>query len=147
MEENIVRTDIPYTYEVMMEDLINLRKRFDFLSWRYYGRSVMGKQIPYIRIGNGTRQVFYSASIHANEWINSVVLMKFIEDFSIAYENNLDIEGYNAREIFKNASIFIAPMTNPDGVNLVLGNINQNSVFYLTPFVVHFVIFMIYQVI
>lgn len=130
MEENIVRTNINYTYKILMEDLINLRARYPILSWRYYGRSVMGKQLPYIRIGNGQRQVFYSASIHANEWINSIVMMKFIEDFCIAYENNSEIFGYSARQIFENTSIFIVPMANPDGVDLVLGNISENSVYF-----------------
>ncbi|MBO5179570.1 MAG: M14 family metallocarboxypeptidase [Clostridia bacterium] len=131
MEERIVRTNINYTYNVLMEDLINLRARYPILSWRYYGRSVMGKQLPYIRIGNGQRQVFYSAGIHANEWINSIVMMKFIEDFCIAYENDAEIFGYSARKIYENSSIFIAPMCNPDGIDLVLGNISENSVYYL----------------
>ena len=131
MEERIVRTNINYTYNVLMEDLINLRTRYPILSWRYYGRSVMGKQLTYIRIGNGQRQVFYSAGIHANEWINSIVMMKFIEDFCIAYENDAEIFGYSARKIYENASIFIAPMCNPDGIDLVLGAIPQNSVYYL----------------
>ncbi len=131
MEERIVRTDINYTYNVLMEDLTKLKARYSFLSWRYYGRSVMGKQLPYVRLGNGQKQVFYSASIHANEWINSVVMMKFIEDFCIAYENNGELFGYSARQIYENASIFIVPMANPDGVDLVLGDISENSMYYL----------------
>lgn len=131
MEENIIRTNVNYTYNILMEDLIKLRNRYNFLSWRYYGKSVMGKQLPYIRIGNGIRQVFYSAAIHGNEWINSIVMMKFIEDFCIAYENNIDIFGFSAREIFNNSSIYVVPMANPDGVDLVLQNISENSPYYL----------------
>ena len=130
MPERIVKTDIDYPYTQMMEDLIKLRQRYSFLSLGFYGQSVMGKRIPYMRIGNGQKQVFYSASIHANEWINTVVFMKFIEDFSIAYQNNSEIFGQSAREIYRNASIFIAPMANPDGVDLVLGRIPQNTNFY-----------------
>ena len=130
MPERIVKTDIDYPYTQMMEDLIKLRQRYSFLSLGFYGQSVMGKRIPCIRIGNGQKQVFYSASIHANEWINTVVFMKFIEDFSIAYQNNSEIFGQSAREIYSNASIFIAPMANPDGVDLVLGRIPQNTNFY-----------------
>lgn len=130
MPERIVKTDIDYPYTQMMEDLIKLRQRYSFLSLGFYGQSVMGKRIPYMRIGNGQKQVFYSASIHANEWINTVVFMNFIEAFSIAYQNNSEIFGQSAREIYSNASIFIAPMANPDGVDLVLGRIPQNTNFY-----------------
>ncbi len=130
MEENIIRTDIPYTYQMTLQDLIHLRQRYSFLSLGFYGQSVMGKKIPYMRIGNGQRQVFYSASIHANEWINTIVFMKFIEDFCIAYEENTDIFGYSARKIYSDSSIFIAPMVNPDGVDLVLNNISHDSFYY-----------------
>lgn len=130
MPERIVKTNIDYPYTQMMEDLIKLRQRYSFLSLGFYGQSVMGKRIPCMRIGNGQKQVFYSASIHANEWINTVVFMKFIEDFSIAYQNNSEMFGQSAREIYSNASIFIAPMANPDGVDLVLGRIPQNTNFY-----------------
>ena len=47
--------------------------------------------------------------------------MKFIEDFCVAYVNNSDIYGINARTLFQNSSIYIVPMCNPDGVNLVNG--------------------------
>ena len=91
----------------------------------------MGKKIPYIRIGRGNKEVFYSASMHANEWINSVVMMKFIEEFAKAYENNGTIVyDYSAKDVFESTSIYIVPMVNPDGVDLVLNNISKGSCFY-----------------
>ena len=68
--------------------------------------------------------------MHANEWINSVVIMKFIEDYAEAYTNNTEILGYNIRNIFNSRTIYIMPMVNPDGVDLVLNNIPRNSRFY-----------------
>lgn len=86
-----------------------------------------GNALFYIKIGNGKKEVFYNASFHANEWITSPVIMKFVEDFCVAYTNNSTIYGYSAQEIFNNTSIYIVPMVNPDGVNLVTGNLLASS--------------------
>ena len=128
---DIVPTDIIYPYSIMMMNIRALIAKYPFLELSYYGKSVMGKNLPVIRIGRGEKEVFYSASIHANEWINSVVFMKFIEDFAKAYEADSEIFGYNARNLYDDVSIYLAPMANPDGVDLVLWQIPTTSARYI----------------
>lgn len=118
---NVVPTDISYTYEIMERNLTSLKRIYPFLETNNIGTSVLGNNLPYIRFGNGQKQVFYSASFHANEWITSVLIMKFLEDISRAYVNNREIYGYDAKWLFENSSIYLVPMVNPDGVNLVTG--------------------------
>lgn len=86
-----------------------------------------GNNIFYIKLGQGPKEVFYSASFHGNEWITSSIIMKFIEDFCIAYTNNSTIYGYNARSIFNSTSIYLVPMVNPDGVNLATGTLKYSN--------------------
>ena len=56
--------------------------------------------------------------------------MKFLENLSKSYVNNVNIFGYNARDLFNNTSLYLVPLVNPDGVNLVTGLITENSFAY-----------------
>lgn len=127
---NVVQTNISYTYDILKMNLSSFSVLYPFLEMGSIGNSVMGKDIPYIRIGSGKKEVFYSSSIHANEWITSPVLMKFIENLSLAYVNDDYIYGYRARNILSSASIYIVPMANPDGVDLVTNNMSESSKYY-----------------
>lgn len=128
MEDNIiVPTNIAYSSCILQNNVEQLKKKYNFLGFGNIGYSVLGKPIPYIRLGIGAKEVMYSASFHANEWITSVVLMKFVEDYARSYEQNGFIYGYNTRELFNNTSIYIVPMVNPDGVDLVTGVIPENT--------------------
>lgn len=128
---SIVQTNVNYNSSLMLQNLIMLNRTYPFLNIQSVGNSVLGRNIYVIKLGKGTKKVFYSASIHANEWITSVVLMKFIEDYCIAYNNNSTLYGYNIRKLFNSASIYIMPMVNPDGVDLVTGYLNPSSSAYI----------------
>lgn len=124
---NIVPTNVSYNSSILRLNLVDLIRKFNFLNLQIVGNSVLGKPIYVIKLGKGSNKVFYSASIHANEWITSVILMKFIEDYCEAYINNTSLYGYSIRNLFNSASIYIMPMVNPDGVDLVTGNLSSNS--------------------
>ena len=128
---SIVPTNVSYNYSLMSQNLASLNRTYPFLNIQTVGTSVLGKTIYVVKLGKGTKKVFYSASIHANEWITSVLLMKFIEDYCVAYNNNSRLYGYSVRILFNSVSIYIMPMVNPDGVDLVTGNLNKTSLAYL----------------
>lgn len=58
------------------------------------------------------------------------VLMKFIENFCRAYAAGSSIRGYNIQQIWNSSSIYIIPMVNPDGVNLVLEGLKPDNPYY-----------------
>lgn len=119
-----------YNFDIFKDDLNSLISAYPFLTTFSIGKSVLGNNLYCVRIGKGNKQVFYSGAYHANEWITSPVLMNFIRDFCEAYESNSTIYGYSASEIFNTTSIYIVPMVNPDGVNLVTGFFSPDSSSY-----------------
>jgi len=56
--------------------------------------------------------------------------MKFIENFSRAYLTDSTIYGYDAKKLCKQVTLYIIPMMNPDGIDLVTGNVDRNSNIY-----------------
>ncbi|MCI8470327.1 M14 family zinc carboxypeptidase [Romboutsia ilealis] len=124
---SIVYTNIPYGSNTLRQNLNILLRTYPFLNLQTVGNSVLGNPIYVIKLGRGPKKVFYSASIHANEWITSPILMKFIEDYCISYVNGSNLYGYSVRNLFNSTSIYIMPMVNPDGVDLVTGNLAVSS--------------------
>lgn len=124
---NIVLTDISYSYTILTMNINAIGRIYPFIEVTSIGNSVLGNSIPCIKIGIGQKEVFYNGSFHANEWITTPILMKFIENYSLAYVNNGTIYNYNARSLFNNTTLYIVPMVNPDGVNLVTGEYKLGS--------------------
>jgi len=101
--------------------------RYPFLTLGEMGRSVMGKPLYYISFGRGQKRVFFSAGIHANEWITVPLMFKYIEELSRAYSRDESICGVAAREIFDEVTIYFAPAINPDGIDLVTGELSSGT--------------------
>ncbi|NLL06394.1 MAG: LysM peptidoglycan-binding domain-containing protein [Clostridiaceae bacterium] len=127
---DVVFTDIDYTYEIMERNIYGLKARYPFLEIGTIGRSVLGKNLYYLRLGNGTREVSYNGAHHSLEWITTPLLMKFTENFLKAYSRGTLMRGYNVRDIWNQSSVYIVPMVNPDGVDLVLNGLNRSNPYY-----------------
>lgn len=126
-ENEIIKTNLIYNYKLMISNLDSFKKKYQFLSVGVIGKSVLNRSIPYVKIGNGKRQILYQSSIHANEWITALLSMKFIENFAKAYSNDKNIFGYRAKDLFNDCSLYIIPMMNPDGVDLVAGYFREDE--------------------
>ena len=128
----IVNTQVPITAESCDRMILELARKYPFLRTEVIGQSFFGRPIRALIIGNGERRVIYSAAHHANEWITALVLLKFAEELAQAMESNGRIYGILAKNIAAAATIYLVPMVNPDGVNLVVGASPQGSLPYET---------------
>ncbi|MGO4349784.1 M14 family metallocarboxypeptidase [Paenibacillus sp. MCAF9] len=107
-----------YGYLDLVEGVRQLSGRYSFLSAHIIGESVMGKPLLALRCGNGPRQIHMNGSFHANEWITSALLMRFVADLSAAYCSGERMGGQQVADLCKDVTLWVVPMVNPDGVEL-----------------------------
>ena len=129
MNNRIIKTNKKYNYDILKNDLLFLNYEYPFFKINNIGKSTLGEKIIYIKLGYGNKKLFINASHHANEWMTSLIIMMFIEKYLFFYKYKEIYLGYDIKELWKNVSLYIVPMVNPDGVNLCLKNkkiINNN---------------------
>lgn len=123
----LVPTNVQYSYVLLTLLTEGLAVRYPFLKTGSFGQSVTGKNLVYIRIGTGAKEVFYNAAHHANEWLTTPVLLKFTEEYADAFSQGGSIGGAPATTLFRNYSLYLAPMVDPDGVDLVTGVLSSGG--------------------
>ena len=117
----IVKTDIPMTAALCQQIIGELVAEYPFLRTQVLARTHLGRNISTLALGTGKRRVIYSASHHANEWITTSVILKFMEEFARAAKNAGQIFGVDAGKLAEQTTVYTVPMVNPDGVDLVTG--------------------------
>ncbi|SDF63898.1 g-D-glutamyl-meso-diaminopimelate peptidase [Fontibacillus panacisegetis] len=104
-----------YRYSDYMVQSEGLLRTYACLNQIQIGESVLGKPIHAWVIGNGKELLHINAAVHANEWITAPLLLRFIEDLATEYGLIQKIEDKIA--------LWVVPMVNPDGIDLVQNGI------------------------
>lgn len=126
----VVPTQVPFTSQVLQIVVQGLLARYPFLTQQTLTTTDYGRPVLCLTCGAGERIVSYNASHHANEWITTPLVLRFLERYCDAYIRNSTIFSYPAQELFQRCTLYLVPMVNPDGVDLVTGAINPDSFEY-----------------
>ena len=108
----LVPTTKLFTSYVLEDTIENITKAHNQVTAIKIGTSRLGRIIYALTLGHGKNNVLINASHHANEWITSVIALKFLEDC------------LNNSSWMQNTTLHIIPMVNPDGVDLVTGAVH-----------------------
>ena len=127
---SIVNTSVPITSESCDRMILALLEKYPFLRSEVLTTTVFQRPVRTLVLGTGERKVLFTAAHHANEWITALILLKFAEEFAEAVENNGKIFGVPVQTITKYTTIYMVPMVNPDGVDLVTGAIKPGDIQY-----------------
>ncbi len=123
---DIPDSTVPVTSQISNETILSLARMYPDVRTELLGATVFQRPIRTLVIGDGPRQVFFSAAHHANEWITAPVLLKYAQ--TLAGPGQL--LGMDTAQIRQQVTVHMVPMVDPDGVDLVVGAIAPETLQY-----------------
>ena len=119
-----------FTSQRQAEHLRRLRREFPFVYIHELTRTAHGRPIHALQIGSGDRKLLLTAGHHANETITSEVLWRFLFTYCEALRDGGAVCGADALSLYHGAMVYLVPLVDPDGADLVAGDIAPGSAEY-----------------
>ena len=89
-----------------------LTRKFPFATSETIGTSRLGAPLHALRVGYGAQHISYNATHHANEWITTLLLLRFVREYCTACLHN--------PALLETFTFFAIPLVNPDGADAVI---------------------------
>ena len=118
----IVNTTVPITSAENDRVIQQLVSDYPFCETEVIATTAYDRPVRTLEFGDGPRKILLSASHHANEWITTLVLLKYAEEFCT--------QAAGDPSLLEQVTVCMVPMVNPDGVDLVTGAIVPGSIPY-----------------
>ena len=123
----VVPADVPYSSLLLEYVVRGLTVRYPFIGLETLGHTALGNPIRALKMGTGRAEVFINAAHHANEWITAPLVLDFLESYARAYVEKGTVSGRSANAFYAATTLYIAPMVDPDGVDLVNGAASREA--------------------
>ena len=108
-----------------------LRRIAPFAYIKTLTRTAGGRPIVAIQLGCGCTKVLVTGAHHANESITGTLLWELLLAYCRAICNGGTFGGKSARALYRNSMLYCVPLVNPDGADLVAGEIPEASPEYV----------------
>ena len=115
----VVTDRMPCSHLLTCLMLKGLTMRYPFMKVYEIGRSVMGRPIHAVSLGEGQRQVGYVGPHCADQWTDVWRMLVFLESYA-----------QDTQEFLGSNTMHLVPLVNPDGVDLVTGALEPQDSFY-----------------
>ena len=123
----ILRYNSPMDWSELMKTIEIFSERYPFLSTAELGKSILGRSIPCLTLGNGRRSVLYVGAHHGMEWITTVLLLRFVNELCQAIEDEKKVYKISLKLLLDQYTLTVIPMLNPDGVEYQIHGIEENN--------------------
>ncbi len=91
------------------------------------GRTLLGREIPMLLLGEGKRTVVYVAGLHGDDLAGCDALVGFAEDYLAALSRRATVFSTPMEYLFEERCICVVPMLNPDGVMYAKEGLDQEN--------------------
>lgn len=124
---DVVPETVPVTWQLCHYILRGLQARYPALQVETIGKSVYGRTLEQARLGQGSRVAYFNAAHHANEWITTLAVLRCLEQYAKAAAFGEEILGLDAQALARETTLYLVPLVNPDGVDLLNGGLTQQE--------------------
>jgi len=119
----MISTKYPVDSRLCEHYIMRLKKRYPFLAVESIGKSVMERDLYVLRLGYGKRRVFICGTHHGLEWITSLILLRFAQEYCDRKERGHRFCSMSVNDAFAETSAYIMPMVNPDGADIAINGV------------------------
>lgn len=110
----------PPTYEKLMRAIECLKEDYRQLKVFPIGKSVLGREISALCIGNPMGATLFVGATHGLEWMTTLLLIRFCETVLEGLKTGGKVSDIDVRKALKGRSLVVVPSLNPDGVDISL---------------------------
>ena len=97
-----------------------IKEKYEFVQVGLVGKSVLNRDINFLKIGASDKIVLWLGAFHGMEWLTTLVLFKFFDKICSYIHSSENPYGIDFKKEFKDKSLVIIPCVNPDGVEIAL---------------------------
>ncbi len=119
---NYITNPVVMTAENQRKMIFSLKKAYPFLGVNVIGRSLCKRPIFSLSIGKGENPLLIAAGFHGQEWLTSLLALRFAEVLLRAKTKNASIWGIEPAAFSR--SVIIVPCVNPDGVQIAINGVD-----------------------
>lgn len=110
---------LPPSYKNVTLKIAEIKKTYPLIQVFTVCKSVLGRKIYALGIGNLKKANLFVGSVHASEWLTSSLLLNFFEEFCMnIFSKQKNI--YKNMDMLSEKGLVIIPMLNPDGVEIAI---------------------------
>ncbi len=126
-EKRFFNEKLPFDHKQLTDSLQGMSERYSFLGIGSLGCSILGRSIPLLTLGHGKREVLYVGAHHGMEWITSLILTRFVNEFCEQVRLNRTVYHISLLQLMQTHTIYVIPMLNPDGVEYQIHGVTPKN--------------------